>query len=591
MILQALTDYYRALAESGQIDPPGWGQAKVSFALYLRTDGALERVMPLQTEQQRGKKTVLAPQLMRLPAPVKRTVGIAANFLFDHSGYLLGVDNKGKPQRTAQCFAACKALHEQLLTGIDAPAAKAVLAFFRTWQPDQAATHPALAEHWDAIIAGGNLIFRCADGYAHDDPAIRAAWDRHYSSAPTEDGAQTICLVTGEPCAAEAVHPAIRGVPGAQSSGAALVSFNAPAFCSYGKEQSYNAPTSKYAAFAYTTALNHLLADRAHTFAAGDATVVFWAHSGEAGYQDFFSSMLNDVYEERDLGQMVQELLRGHPVVFDQTMLDPAMDFYILGLSPNAARLSVRSFLRNSFGSFLEHIQAHRERLRIVRPAYERFEVPSLKAILDATVDLNSRDKQASPQLAGELLRAILNDTPYPATLLNGVVLRIRAEQRDKNDPKKPFKVTWPRAAILKAYFLKNHEHSPHYQTLLEVAQMDLNDTCTYLPYLLGRLFSTMEKIQLASADWKLSQTIKDSYFNSAAVTPKIIFHKLFPLNEYHMKKLMRDKPGLAVTLGREKAAIIGKITRPIPSRFNAEEANCFYLGYYHQDMLKKEDK
>ena len=149
MILQALTAYYQTLAARGEIAAPGWGQVKVSYALYLGADGALERVVSVQTEQAKGKKTVLAPQVMSLPAPVKRSSGIAANFLCDNSGYLLGVDNKGKPQRALECFAACRALHEKILDGVDTPAANALLAFFRSWEPEKALEHPALAEHLD----------------------------------------------------------------------------------------------------------------------------------------------------------------------------------------------------------------------------------------------------------------------------------------------------------------------------------------------------------------------------------------------------------------------------------------------------------
>ena len=123
MILQALTEYYRTLENSGQISPLGWGETKVSYVLYISADGALEQVVPVQSEPKKGKKTVLRPRLMRLPAPVKRTVGIVPNFLCDNASYLLGVDNKGKPQRSLECFQACKALHEELLDGVDSPAA------------------------------------------------------------------------------------------------------------------------------------------------------------------------------------------------------------------------------------------------------------------------------------------------------------------------------------------------------------------------------------------------------------------------------------------------------------------------------------
>lgn len=576
MILQALAEYYSALEKQGKTASPGWGPVKVSFALYLGEDGALERVVSVQAEQQRGKKTVLVPQNMSLPAPIKRTVGVAANFLCDNSSYILGVDTKGDPERTAKCFAACKALHQKLLTGIDTTAAKSALAFFQNWQPDKAAEHPALAEHWDELISGCNLVFRCADGYAQDDPEIRRAWERHYNS--DDDGApKMVCLITGELGPAVAVHPAIKGVAGAQSSGAALVSFNAPAFCSFGKEQNLNAPTSKSAAFAYTTALNHLLADRDHVFRIGDTTVIFWAQSGETAYQDLFGSVYSDAYEEEDLRHMVEELCKGHGVEFDDTMLEPSMKFYVLGLSPNSARLPVRFFLRNTFGEFLKHIEAHRARLKILRPNYAKYEVPSLKSLLDATVNQNSRDKQASPEMAGEMLRAILNDTPYPATLLNGVVLRMRAERA----------VTWPRAAILKAYYLKRPNKDIPAEEVLTVS---LNEASTSVPYNLGRLFSVLENIQ-QKANPSINATIKDKYFNSASATPAVVFPVLINLAQKHLKKLPDRQ---RIYFEKSMQAVLDMLGEDFPTRLNLPQQGAFQLGYYHQTQVRyqnKEDK
>ena len=319
MILQALTDYYQALEQAGKIDAPGWAPVKVSHALLLSEDGTLEQVIDIQTEQLRGKKMVSAPQILSLPAPVKRTVGVAANFLCDNASYLLGIDNKGKPQRTRACFEASKSLHERLLAEVGSPAARAVAAFFRSWDTETAREHPALVEHLEDILSGGNLIFRTLDGYVHSDPVVRQAWNAAYQAEG--DGPQGICLVTGQPGPVESVHPAIKNVAGAQSSGAALVSFNAPAFCSYGKEQNLNAPTGKYAAFAYTSALNALLADREHVFRVGDATVVCWARSGEQGYQDVFQMFFSDFYGETDLKELVGALCQGN--LFDAPAIPP----------------------------------------------------------------------------------------------------------------------------------------------------------------------------------------------------------------------------------------------------------------------------
>lgn len=574
MILQALTEYYETLAQSGKISPPGWGDVKVSYALCIGDNGALEQIISVQTPQRKGKKTVLAPQLMKLPAPVKRSSGVLANFLCDTSSYLLGADLKGKPQRALECFRACRALHEKLLGGVDSPAARAVLAFFQTWQPEQAASHPALSACLEEVLSGGNLVFRFNGAYVHEDPLVRQAWDDHYQSA--EDGPQMVCLVTGKRGPVENIHPSIKNVQGAQSSGAALVSFNAPAFCSYGKEQNYNAPTSKYAAFAYTTALNHLLADREHVYRMGDTTVVCWAKCGGDVYQDlmgwaFFGQ--EPSYTLTDLQSALKNLCGGRAVELDEARLDPDMDFFILGLAPNAARLSVRFFLHNTFGNFLKNAQAHQQRLEIIRPAYDKFDTIPLWKLLDETVNQSSRDKTPSPNMAGEVLRSVLSDAPYPATLLNGVTLRIRAEHT----------VTRGRAAILKAYYLK----APNKDVPKEVLTVSLNPDSSNIPYNLGRLFSVLEGIQ-SSANPGINATIKDKYFNSASATPAIVFPVLLNLAQKHLKKL---DSGLRTYYDKQLTKLLSKLGEVYPARLNLPQQGSFQLGYYHQTQARFEKK
>ncbi len=574
MILQALTDYYQTLADKGEISLPGWGMVKVSYALCIGADGTLEQVQFLKTEQKKGKKTILAPQLMTLPAPVKRASGVAANFLCDTSSYLLGVDNKGKPQRTLECFQACQKLHQELLGGLECEAAKAVLAFFQNWQIEQAQHHPALSDCWEELMAGANLVFRYNGEYVHEDSMVQSAWNDHYQSA--EDGPQMVCLVTGERGTVESIHPSIKNVQGAQPSGAALVSFNAPAFCSYGKEQNYNAPTSKYAAFAYTTALNHLLSDWEHVYHIGDSTVVCWAKEGGDIYQSMFAYAMfgqEPAYTLTDMQGALKNLCHGIPVELDEKRLDPNMEFYVLGLSPNAARMSVRFFLRNSFGDFLHNIQAHQQRLEIVKPASDKFDTIPLWKLLDETVNQNSRDKKPAPNLAGEVLRAILMDTYYPATLLNGVTLRIRAERH----------ITRSRAAIIKAYYLKH----PHPDIPKEVLTVSLNQDSTNVPYNLGRLFSVLEALQFA-ANPGINTTIKDRYFNSASATPAMAFPVLLNLAQKHLRKL---DGGLRIYYDKQLAALLAKLGDHYPTRMNLPQQGSFQLGYYHQTQARFEKK
>lgn len=571
MILQALTDYYQTLAASGKIARLGWGPAKISFALYLRPDGSLERVADIRTEQLKGKKTVIAPQLMELPMAVKRSSGVASNFLWDNSGYLLGIDDKGKPQRTAACFNACKELHERLLAEVDTPAARALLTFFQTWDPEEDRNTFLLAQYREEILAGANLVFRYAGAYVHEDTQIQQAWDRAFCA--DREGPEMVCLVTGEKGPVESIHPSIKNVAGAQSSGAALVSFNAPAFCSYGKEQNLNAPTSQYAAFAYTSVLNYLLSDRERVWRIGDTTLVCWAGDGGDPYKDFFGCSLFGgmpaSYDEKDLRGMLTSLCQGKQILFQEEQLDPNMAFYILGLAPNAARLSVRFFLRNSFGAFLSNVQAHHQRLEICRPAYDPFETLPLWRLLDETVNQNVRDKTAVPGMAGETLRSILLGIPYPATLLNGVMLRIRAEHE----------VTRGRAAIIKAYYLKNkHPDVPE-----EVLTMCCNENSGNIAYRLGRLFSVLEEIQSA-ANPGINTTIKDKYFNAASSTPAVVFPILINLAQKHLRKL---PDGQRIWLEKKLMEIVRPFGETYPTRLNLQQQGSFQLGYYHQTQLR----
>lgn len=489
MILQALTRYYEDLLSRGEIAAPGWAPAKISLALYINENGELTQIVPTMVEGTKGKRTVMQPQLMVLPAAVKRTVSIASNFLWDNSAYLLGIDQKGKPERSRECFAAAAKLHHAVLDSVDSPNARAILAFFDTWKPERAAEHPALIRQLDDVTAGGNLVFRVDGRKVEEDAAIREAWQRYRNGG--ESGVKMQCLVTGKEDEIAAVHPSVKGVRDAQSSGAAL-----------------------------------------------------------------------------------KRLANGLPC--DDLGVDPNRPFYILGLAPNAARLSVRFFLRDSFGKLMENVNAHYERMEIVRPAYEKFNYLPLWALLRETVNLNSRDKAPSPAMAGATARAIFSGARYPASLLEAVMLRIRAE-RD---------ITWGKAAIIKAYYLKN----PHEDCPKEVLTVSLNEASTNPAYTLGRLFSVYEAVQQA-ANPGINATIKDKYFNSAAAMPASIFPVLNNLCQKHLRKLDARQ---RVHYDKQIMKLKGVLNENYPARMTLAQQGSFDLGYYHQTQkryTKKEEK
>lgn len=576
MILQALCSLYDALAAQGTLEQPGWSPTKVSWGLEIDREGTLKYVLPLQTEVTRGTKTTWVPQVMNLPTPVKRTVGIESNFLCDNSSYVLGIDDKGKPERSRQCFEAFRDKHHKLLGASNHPAAAALLCFLDQWTPENAAQHPALATHLDEIRKGGNIIFIFEDTKLQDIAEIKEIWQAHFSDAG--DAQIMPCLVSGKLLPVQVLHPSIKGVLGAQSSGASLVSFNAPSLESYGCDgaQGLNAPVSTQAAFAYGAALNYLLADPRHHLRMGDTTVVFWAEGGCDVYSDFMNSIFaSNTMDDESLKDALTLVAKGKNAHWNGMALNPDNQFYILGIAPNAARLSVRFFLNSTFGSLMHNVARHQEDLQIVKPATDVWNELSVWWLLNETVNQSSRDKQPHPQMVGDLARAIWQGTPYPATLFEQTQVRIRAERR----------ITRGRAAIIKAYLIRQ----PNYPNK-EVLTVHLNEETQYAPYLLGRLFSILEALQ-ESANPGINTTIRDRYFSSACATPATVFPTLIRLAQAHLKKLKENQ---RVYFDKQIGAILAQMDNSYPARLNLQDQGVFQLGYYHQTQkrfTKKEDE
>lgn len=596
MILQALVRCYEALAERGELEKEGWSPVKVSWGLELDADGQVKSLLLMGGTDAKGKQI---PRVMKLPDPVKRASGIATNFLCDNSSYILGIDAKGKPERTRGCFAACAQKHQDILKDVRHPTAKAILNFFERWQPENAACHPAIQPNLEALLKGGNIVFVTHDAegelqLAQDVPEIRRAWDEAYANS--DDAVMGRCLVTGEEGPIAILHPSIKGVMGAQSSGASLVSFNAPAFESYGKEnardnqgQGRNAPVGKYAAFAYGAALNYMIGQADFHGRLGDTTLVYWAEGAEPAYGSAFMAMMgmggedkNEI-TQKELSGVLTALCQGNTVKWENVPLNPENRFYILGIAPNASRLSVCFFLQDSFGAFVTNYQKHQERLNIVRPAFDERETLSMWALLRETAIKNpNKPPKFQRQLVEEMLNAILTGSPYPSTLFTQVEIRIRAE-KDINRGK---------AAIIKAYLLRNVVEQQKDQTHVykEVLDVELNEQSTYLPYRLGRLFAVLEAVQ-QKANPNINTTIKDRYFNSACATPALVFPTLLRLAQSHLSKI---GGGAAVYYDKMITELLGDVTQSYPLRLSLQDQGIFQIGYYHQKQklfTKKEEK
>jgi len=566
LILQALDSYYERLKDAERIDIPLWGfsRQKIHFALLIDFTGNLIQVLDLRDIQ--GSKRI--PRQLIVPEVVKRTSGPPKpNFLWDNSGYVLGADNKENPGRCRQAFEKFREFHHEIGIKPGDEGMAAVLRFLDSWQPEDAPELP----HWDDI-AGMNLVFRLDRDlqFIHERPAIQDAWLDHHRKNTT--GVVATCLVSGAKKPIARLHPDIKGVRGAQVKGAAIVSFNLSAFKSYGKDQNFNAPVSEDITFNYTTALNHLLRfESRQRVQIGDATTVFWTER-ESPVEGFMRMILSpqddsgDLKEVRDFLEAVRDGKK-----LPENIDDADMKFYILGLSPNASRLSVRFWHVSTVGDIVSKIDQHFKDLSIIKSYNNDPEFPAMWQLLRETA-VQRKSENISPLLAGAVMRSILTGSEYPQSLLTAIVTRIRADQT----------LNYLRAAIIKACITRRNRIN---NKIMEVG-MALNSETTDIGYRLGRLFALLEKAQ-SDAIPGANTTIKDRFFGSASATPRTVFPQLMRLAQHHIQKS---------EFGRVTDRSIEKVMDGIgefPAHLNLEEQGMFALGYYHQrtTIFKKKTK
>lgn len=604
MIIEALYRYYEILTKDPNVEIalPGFSAANINFALNLSQQGDLLDIFPFSTQIPQGKNIREVPsRRMVVPEQVVRTSGVASNFLWDNTAYVLGLSEKDleKPEYSRQRFEAFRKHNLALLADANCPAARAIEVFLQNYDPSTARTHPVIARHLDDLLKGGNLIFQVEGQNALDDPEIRRVWEE-YQAGRQADVMQ--CLVSGleEPIAR--LHPSIKGVRDAQATGASLVSFNDRAYESYNRarEQGLNSPVSQRVASGYGVALNYLLSPQNpnRKIYIGDATVVYWAESPDRRYGNVFAALLNpDYYEEQPddsqaarreaeetLGQAARKVQRGQALDIARLRegLDANTRFYVLGLAPNVARLSVRFFLRDAFEAFIQRVLSHYEDLQIVKEYPDQPDRISIFRILNECVSpkITRREeeiKSTASLLSGALMRSILTGAPYPESLYTTILTRTRIDSDDEN--KHTRKINYVRAAVIKACLLRKYRRQSHHP-FQEVLQMSLNSEFTHPAYVLGRLFAVLEKAQ-EEAIGNANATIKDRYFASACATPASVFPTLLKLSQHHTAKA---RYGYSTDYQIQKLLnLLDAGPRAFPSRLSLDEQGIFILGYYHQ--------
>ena len=610
MIIQSLVRYYDILAADGStnVSKLGFSPAKVSFAFIISDEGNLTNIVDLRSD---AKKKV--PKLMKVPLQKSRSgKNPPPYFLCDKPEFVLGIEKMKKKEfedkvggekerptiladngkevflcseHSISYFIAFRDFHHLLLDRIEEPTVRAFLKFLDGWKPEKSFDHPKIKEYYDVIFGGGSIVFEISGKYLHENSVAVGSWERHSESETSEESYIAQCLVTGDKGAIAKTHQKIKGVydPGGKIPEKSLISFNEDSFCSYGKEQSLNAPVNKSAMFKYTTALNHLLEQGSRNrIQIGDTSTVFWAETTKRSCNNLVRFLIDPVEdEEKDVEsptgasrkdeatrQLVSDILgkvrSGEYLQEKDLGVDPeTTKFYILGLSPNNARLAVRFWHEDSFGNFIERIARHHLDMEIERDE-RAARLTSMYWLLKQTIPEESKDLAASPMLGGLLMRAILENTPYPVPLYNAILNRVKVERS----------INAIRAGFIKACLIRlarargNHEE--------DMITVSLNEESQNVPYRLGRLFAVLEKAQNDS-NKDLKSTINSKYFSSASTTPAVVFPGLLKLSQHHIAKS---------EWGFKSDQAIQEIMNGIngfPKTLTLEEQGMFMIGYYHQ--------
>lgn len=599
-ILASLARAYQRLPNA---PPFGFSPQNIGVIVGLNEDGTVASVSPWLDGEGKKRK----PRPMLVPQPEKRTVAIAPNFLWDKSSYVLGV-TAGEGKRSALEHQAFKERHERDLADADDAGLLAFLRFLRLWTPEQFS-----APLWTEEMKDQNIVFALESDrreklWLHDRPAAKALWAR---VAGKESDAAEICLVSGEPGPVARLHPSIKGVWGAQSSGAAVVSFNLDAFTSYGHEQGDNAPISEASAFAYTTALNRFLErDSRHRIQIGDASTVFWAHAAEPATEDeavnlfreMFDPVAENAAESKKLQIMLHRLVKGD-LDLDLTRPDLMKDtqFYVLGLSPNAARISVRYSFADSFGVLAENYRHYVNDLRFEPRSTER--TVTLKRLLARTaparIERNGQVKFDTDQipslLSGELFRAILTGDRFPGALLSQLLMRVRSDKLLDGLRISLIKAVITRAMRLEGRLPRGISGQSQEDYLVRSDPDDPNPARR-----LGRLFALVERAQLAALGDRVNATVKDKYLGTCAATPAQIMSKLLiNAEQHHLKKLRNGHSDaewikdadharkVGAGINRDIGRLAAKFEGNFPAQHSDEEQGFFLVGYYQERFSK----
>lgn len=598
------------LAESeGLLAELDYEPKNVTHVIELDMDGRLlSRPTDIRETTARGKPKGKSEQVPK--EPPGRTSGIKPRLLCDNSQYVLGFKlEKNGIRSTDKHLEAAISLMQWVATESSDAGAQSVLKFLQHQGNNPRRTE--VVKELDLSNVDPWFLFRVhdqPDRYVHERDKIRAWWhDRRRSyldwldakmppidewlkkTVLDSDGIR-ICLVTGEESVPARLHGTIKS-PGPNQKGVPIVSFNKRAFLSYGFDGSENAPVSQKMVDAYVTALNRLLdpawakpgvvgetLPNRRIILNDNTAAVFWAAEAANEFANMFSVLLDSANE--DSVRRLFESPRSGALPY----LDDKTPFYVLTISGGQGRATVRGWLTDTVSGMAARMRRWFEDLELEFGPGQPPR-PFIRALLRASATLG-KDENIPPNLAAEVFDSILRDRPLPMTLLGAAVRRNKAEGPEcqrynkKNDPLGRAHL---RMQLLKATLLRLKRAYPDsYPNLPEVLPM-LDESNTSPAYLLGRLFSTLERLQ-ESALGKTNATVGDRFYGAASTAPASAFPRLLNLSRHHLAKLRKEKPAWAVSVDRTLGQILDNFpAHSFPSVLPMEEQGLFALGYYHQ--------
>ena len=555
MILKALYDYYRRCE-----DLPAFGmeQKEIGFIIVIDRNGNFLRFEDRRIDRKSAQQFLVKKGVGRTSSPI-------ANYLYDKSEYVFGYSDKGDIESVRKCFDVFKAkvteIHERFP---DNDAVDAVYSFYKR-EPSSIIESMQHDPLWTDLVKNLNKKYSIFSFLLEGDTDIVACKKEIIASESYGDAAdEKICLILGKHSKIVEVTTATM-ISGSQAT-AKLVSFQVSSgYDSYGKVKGYNAPISEEAEFAYTTALNHMLSRSSHNkFIVGNRTFLFWASSGSEASKESEKSLfaLFDRTEKDDPNKQMEYVRRTFIAIYNGLLYSDKDDrFFILGLAPNSARIAVVYWSDAPLREFARVISRHFDDMEIVDTRKDKKPYMGLHSIL-GSVTLSGKSSDVAPNLPDAVVKSIFQGLPYPASLFQACIRRIRAEQS----------VNIVRAAIIKAYLNRlNDTNDKNIEVMLDKENHNQG-------YLCGRLFAVLDKIQ---EDANGIHTIRERYMNSASATPAMVFATILNLSVHHLEKL---SAGGQIKYEKLKQEIISKLNADgFPAHLNLQDQGRFFVGYYHQ--------